>query len=324
MKPKYFDFRFLVGIFIILILVLYFYRAIPEHLYTLNHYYVLLGFVTLLVIVFIKQIKWYFLLRWIRKNWRLAFKSFFTGQFINEIAPMGTGDLAKAYMVRKHSSKSFGFALSTPYMERIMDIAVLSSFAVLSSLFLFFTTISSYVSLIFVLILILAIGFFLLAIFPKNIAGFIKNILERIEKPIPLKLIKNLISKIELFLLEMAKDFQDALRIFKDKKLFISLMLLLAVSDWILEGVCQVFLLNSLGYSIPVLVSIGIVSISWLVSIPSMIPGGLGIRETVLSLLFASFGIPFSAALVSVLIYRGLVVLIFGSGSLVSLKIKIQ
>ena len=324
MNSRYFDFKLIIGLFIIIVLIIGFYGPISEHFHTLNLYYVMLGFLVLLFIIFIKQIKWYFLLRGVVKNGKLAFKSFFTGQFINEIAPMGTGDLAKAYMVRRHSEKSFGFTLSVPYMERIMDIIVLSFIAILSSLLLFFTTISSYVSLIFVLITLLAVGFFLLAIFPKTIAGFIKNILERIERLIPLKLIKKLISKIEMFLLETAKDFQDALKVFKDKKLFISMMFLLAISDWVLEGVCQVFLLNSLGYSIPVLVSIGIVSIPWLVSIPSMIPGGLGIREAVLSLLFTSFGIPFSAALVSVLIYRGLVVLIFGSGSIISLKIKLS
>jgi len=117
-------------------------------------------------------------------------------------------------------------------------------------------------------------------------------------------------------------DFKKALLSFRGRKSFIFLLLLMAVADWLLEGVCQVFLLNSLGYSIPVFVSIGIVSISWLVSIPSMIPGGLGIREAILSLLFASVGVPFPAALVSVLIYRGLVMFMFGSGSLISLKIR--
>jgi uncharacterized protein (TIRG00374 family) len=323
MKMRYFDFRFLVGIFIIIVLLLYFYGPVSEHINTLNPSYVFLGLATLLAVIGIKQLKWRLLLGK-TAGWRLAVKSYFTGQFVNEIAPMGVGDLTKAYIVRKYSKKSFGHSLSVPYMERIIDIVVLSSFAILSSLFLFFFTISSYMSLISLLVAVLAAGFFMLAAFPVRIANILKRIMESTRHVVHIRLVERIISKLEKFILEVSKDFQEAIKSFGKRKKFIFAMLIMAVADWTLEGVCQLFLLNSMGYSIPVLVSVGIVSISWLVSIPSMIPGGLGIRETVLSLLSTAWGIPFSAALVSVLVYRGMVVLIFGSGTLISLRIKIK
>ena len=321
MKMRYFDFKLLAGLFIILVLLFYFYGPISEHVYSLQPTYLLLGFLTLLSVVTIKQAKWYTLLGEIR-NRRLAFKSYFTGQFVNEIAPIGTGDLTKAYMVRRYSKKSFGFAFALPYMERVVDITILGTFAILSSLFLFLTTISSYVSIVFVLVFVLALGFLLTALFPIKIAITAKKIMEFLRKIIHVRLIEKIISKLEIFILEISKDFQEALKAFGGRKMLIFAMLLMALCDWVLEGVCQFFLINALGYSIPVLASVGIVSISWLVSIPLMIPSGLGIRETVFSLLFVSFGVPFSAALVSMLIYRGLVVIVFGSGALISLKIK--
>lgn len=321
MKYRYFDLRFVVGIFIILVLLFYFYGPMSEHLYALDVFYLFLGLAVLLGIIVIKQIKWRLLVGKIG-GWRLAFKSYFTGQFVNEVAPMGAGDLTKAYIIRRYSKKSFGHSLSVPYMERVLDISVLSAFAILSSLFLFLATIASYVSIVFILVLALAIGLFLLATFPVKIAGIAKKMMEFLRKMIHASFAEKIISKLERFISEISKDFQDAIRSFGNRKFFMLAMLLMAVTDWVLEGVCQLLLLKSLGYTIPLLISIGIVSISWLVSIPSMIPGGLGVRETVLSLLFVSWGVPFSAALVSVLMYRGLVVLIFGSGALVSLKIK--
>jgi uncharacterized protein (TIRG00374 family) len=322
MKIRYFNSRFLVGVFIIIVLLLYFYGPVSQHIYTLNPAYVFLGMATLLAIVGIKQLKWRLLLGK-AAGWKLSVKSYFTGQFVNEIAPMGVGDLTKAYVIRKYSKKSFGHSLSVPYMERVIDIIVLSSFAILSSLFLFLFTISSYVSLVFLLVAILAAGFFMLAAFPVRIASILKRIMEFTRKIIHTRLAEKIISKLEKFILEVSKDFQEAVKSFGKRKTLVFAMIIMAMADWVLEGVCQLFLLNSLGYSIPILISVGIVSISWLVSIPSMIPGGLGIRETILSLLFASWGVPFSAALVSVLIYRGLVMLVFGTGALVSIRIKI-
>jgi len=158
MKSRYFDFKFLIGIFIIIVMVAIFYGQVSQHIYSLNYYYLFLGFLTLIFIVSIKFAKWYLLLGAVR-SWKLAFKSYFTGQFVNEIAPTGTGDLTKAYLIRKYSSRSFGTSLSVPYMERILDIAVLSSFAILSSIFLFFATISTYISLIFIVVFALSVGF---------------------------------------------------------------------------------------------------------------------------------------------------------------------
>jgi uncharacterized protein (TIRG00374 family) len=321
MKTKYFSFKLLFGLLILTVLIAGFYGPMSEHVVSMNYFYVFLAFVVILVVIAIKQVKWYLLMGNVREK-KLAVKSYFTGQFINEIAPMGTGDLTKAYMIRKYTKKPFGFALSIPYMERVIDISVLSVFAILSSVFLFLNTMSSYLSLIFILILGLAVILFLLATFPVKIARVFKSILEFKRRIIPIKFIDRVIKKLEVFIVETSKDFQEAIKAFKNRKIFLLTILALVLFDWVLEGVVQVMLIKSVGYDIPILISIGIVAISWLVSIPSMIPGGLGVRETVTSLLFSSVGIPFPVALVSVLTYRALVVFIFSSGALISLKIE--
>ena len=58
MKYRYFDLRFVVGIFIILVLLFYFYGPVSEHLYALDVFYLFLGLTVLLGIIVIKQVKW--------------------------------------------------------------------------------------------------------------------------------------------------------------------------------------------------------------------------------------------------------------------------
>ncbi|MCK5022714.1 MAG: flippase-like domain-containing protein [Candidatus Aenigmarchaeota archaeon] len=321
MISKYLNIKLVVGLIIITLLVIGFSNSVTEHIHAMNPFYVGCAVVVLLSVITVKQIKWYMLMGEVR-NAKLAFKSYFTGQFVNDIAPVGTGDVTKAYIIKKYTKKPFGFALSISYMERLVDISILSIFAVISSMFFFVSTISSYISIIVVIVFVLGIGFFLLAMFPVKLASIIKSILVIIRRIIPAMFIVKIIKKLETFIFETSKDFQEALVAFKNRRMLIIFIIMLAVLDWLLEGVCQVVFLYSLGYEIPILVSVGIVAISWLISIPSMIPSGLGIRETVLSLLFSSMGVPFAVALTSVLVYRAFATLIFASGAVISLKIE--
>jgi len=314
---KYLDVKFFIGLFIVILLILYVHIQLIENIQKMNVLYFFLSFFVFLIIVGIKQLKWYLL---VNNNWRFAFKTYFPGQFINEIAPIGSGDIAKAYLIKKYSKKSFGSSLVVPYMERLIDITVLSIFTIFASIFLFLSVISSYISIIFTIIIILAIGFLLIVLFPVKMANIIKKVIQSFRKIIRVKYFDEIIKKIEFFVGNISEEFQKAVMIFANKKTLLIFLFSMALCDWFLEGVCLLFMLKALGFSIPLFASVGIVAISWLVSIPSMIPGGLGVRETILSILFSSFGVPFVSALLSVLVYRVMVLSIFGVGTFVTIR----
>ena len=206
MISKYLNIKLVVGLIIIALLIIGFYKPVSEHIHTMNPFYVGCAVTVLLSVITVKQIKWYMLMGEVR-NVKLAFKSYFTGQFVNEIAPVGTGDVTKAYIIKKYTKKPFGFALSISYMERVADISILSLFAIISSVFLFMATISSYISVIIAIVFLMGIGFLLLATFPVKIANTIKTILVFIRKIIPAKFIIKIIKKLEKFIFETSKDF---------------------------------------------------------------------------------------------------------------------
>lgn len=314
---KYLDVKFFVGLFIVILLILYTYPQLIENVQKMNLLYFLISFFVFLIIVGVKQLKWYLL---VNNNWRFAFKTYFPGQFINEIAPIGSGDIAKAYLIKKYSKKSFGSSLVAPYMERMIDVTILSLLTIFASIFLFLSLISSYISLLFTIIIILALGFLLTALFPVKMANIIKKIMQISRKVIRVKYLDKIIKKIEIFVVNVSEEFQKAVMTFANKRTLMVFLFFMALCDWFLEGVCLLFMLKALGFSIPLFASVGIVAISWLVSIPSMIPGGLGVRETILSILFSSFGVPFVSALLSVLVYRVMVLSIFGVGTFVTIR----
>ena len=73
---------------------------------------------------------------------------------------------------------------------------------------------------------------------------------------------------------------------------------------WIGDMLCLFFILKGFGYQIHIAPLVFTYTATTFASIISFIPGGLGVNESVSSLLLISFGAPASVAVFSVLVYR--------------------
>jgi len=103
---------------------------------------------------------------------------------------------------------------------------------------------------------------------------------------------------------ELFEDIYKGIRFFKSKKRFMFLAFLAALVYWLGDIACLLFVFLSFGR----LVDIGILlfgyGVATLVSLISFVPGGLGVTEGSLGLIYAGAGIPVSLALMTILIFR--------------------
>jgi len=103
---------------------------------------------------------------------------------------------------------------------------------------------------------------------------------------------------------EVFEDIYKGLHLFSRKKRFSALALLAGVLYWLGDITCFFFVFLSFGYLINFGVLIFSYSLSTLAGMISFIPGGLGVTEGFMGLLFNSFSIPLSVAVVSILVFR--------------------
>gem|GEM_PF-5252221 len=311
------------GLIIILVVVFYFSVPIAENLSKIDPIYVFYSFVILVLVITMKQIKWHILLNQTTKSrFKLSIATYFPGQLINEIAPTGTGDLAKAYLIKQHIKITGGSAIAVPYIERAIDILILSSIAILSVLFMFSASISVYTGILAVVIIFLSVIFLLIATIPKRIADVLTKVIDFVTKP-DIKILRKIGYKAGRFIVILAGDFGAAVGLYKNRKKILALSIIISIIDWILEGFGMLLLLKAVGFDIPLLPSVGIVAVSWIVGIASMFPGGLGVREIVLSVLYSMYSIPFSSAFLATIIYRFIIFVCFSTGSVASLWIVV-
>lgn len=103
---------------------------------------------------------------------------------------------------------------------------------------------------------------------------------------------------------EVFEDIYRGLHLFSRKKRFSALAILAGVIYWLGDIACFFFVFLSFGY----LINFGVLtfsySLSTLAGMISFIPGGLGVTEGSLGLIFNSFSIPLSISLVSILVFR--------------------
>jgi uncharacterized protein (TIRG00374 family) len=169
-------------------------------------------------------------------------------------------------------------------------------------------------------IILLSVIFLLIALIPAKIANLFSAIVRLLAKT-NMGIIKKLGEKANRFITSIANDFQVALKVYRYRKKILACGIAMSIADWFLEGLCLLFLIRATGYDIPFLPSVGIVAISWIIGIASMLPGGLGIREAVLSMLYSTISVSFASAFLATIIYRFMIFLCFGIGSLAAVQI---
>ena len=101
---------------------------------------------------------------------------------------------------------------------------------------------------------------------------------------------------------ESASKFRQGIKSLPPKTLAYALAL--SAIAWLFEGLGNQLIFSALGIQLPILTVVGITSAGLIAGFASMIPGGIGSRETVMVLLYSAAGVPAPAVIVQSILYR--------------------
>jgi uncharacterized protein (TIRG00374 family) len=238
-----------------------------------------------------------------------AFKVMLIGLAINQVTPIGVGDLARVYIAKKRLNIAVGEALAPTVVERILDITFLAIAAVL---FLFLvTTGSRYVWQIIVPVVLLIIGYGLL--FNRRFLDKLGRLLENLKQKRFFSLYLGRVSS------SLSIDtFKNAMLEFRGRRTLL-LSILLTILTWGIGSIGEYLLLLAFGVKVPVLDVLSIYCASWLIGTFSFLPGGLGAKEVSFALLLSTLGVPLTIGMWASLIDRLIVYILVGGGAFVSL-----
>lgn len=273
-----------------------------------NPYLLVVAFFILFVTIYIfRIIRWLMLFN--KAKPVEASKVMLIGLAVNQIAPIGTGDLTRAYIAKKRLNLSIGETLASTVVERILDITFL---VIASILFLFLlTTGNRYIWQIIIPIVLLIAGYGLL-IKPQflNKLGWL---LEKLEQRRFFSLYLGGLSR-SLSL----NTFKNAMLEFRGGRTLL-IPILLTIATWGAGTMAQYTLLLAFGVKIPILYLLGIYCASWIIAAFSFLPGGLGAKEVSFAFLLSTLGIPLTIGMWVSLIDRLIAYILLGSGAFVSL-----
>ncbi len=103
---------------------------------------------------------------------------------------------------------------------------------------------------------------------------------------------------------EVFEEIYVGIGLFASKKRFSLLAILYGLVYWFGDILCLYFVFHSFGYSINFGVLTLSYSISTLAGLISFIPGGFGVTEGSLGLIFAGFGVPLAVSVTSIIVFR--------------------
>ncbi|MHC1566658.1 MAG: lysylphosphatidylglycerol synthase transmembrane domain-containing protein [Candidatus Syntropharchaeia archaeon] len=258
----------------------------------------ILAFFIYLFVVLIKSLRWVILFRSV--NPLNACKVYFIGQAMNEIAPIGSGELTRAYIAKDRFEIFAGETIASATIERAAD----TSFIVgVCGMFILFHGYEGWMGIIVPAGILLAL---LLIILKPNLLDWIDFIPRKAGK-----IGKKISDSIEVF--------KETIFTYHERKNTIFFCIFLTILAWVIESGGHSVLLESLGYNVFFLEILGIAATSWVIGTFSFLPGGLGAREAVFAFLLGISGVPFSVGLSTALIYRGMTYLLLGTGAMLSI-----
>jgi uncharacterized protein (TIRG00374 family) len=238
-------------------------------------------------------------------------KIFLIGQATNQIAPMGTGELARAYVGYRYYMIRFSKTLVPSVIERVMDI---SFFLILSLVcFTIFIPSGQFYFQIGIFILLLMVGF-LFILRPQTLDRFVERLEVAFENRG--KFLARLSSKI----LSSWESFKKSMYVYHKRKGTLFVTGVFTVTIWTIDAITQYMLLRAFGVYIPIYFVIGIISASFIIGALSFLPGGLGAREFAFATLVTFVAVDWSVGLSVALVYKGIVYLIIGIGALLAIS----
>jgi len=239
-----------------------------------------------------------------------AFKIWMIGQAVNEVAPIGTGEVTRAYFAKKYFKIKIRKTLVAIVIERTSDVTFLGVMAVACTILLLSGT--SMIPIIVIIFILLGIVYSILY-YPANLDHF-RVVLKWLRKR-KSRFFNNLGKKGEYWL----KGLKSSLMVQRERKNIILISIVFTIFIWSVEAVGYYLLLDSVGYEIEYYYVLIIISASWIIGALSFLPGGIGARELTFAFLMTTLGVPEVESMTIALIYRGIAYLILGSGSMISI-----
>lgn len=255
--------------------------------------FILLSELTLILVPLLKAFRLHKLISPLKKIRRAStFKIFFLGQLINQGFVSTLGDLSKPLMFQKFYKIKFSDALGAVVTGRIFDFSII---IFLASFAFFIISPNSSVKLALIIPLVLLLLILSIVLLPEK---WFKKF-EKLGK-----------------VYEIVRRFREYVKSLKLR--YIITLIFISVLAWLIEGAGFALLFKSFNINLSYPIVLVITAISLLIGFISMVPGGIGSRETAMILLYSQFRVPGVVIMSLSLIYRFLVALNDLSGYTIS------
>lgn len=282
-----------------------------EYLYTTllkaDVYLLLIAFFLGILALVNKLVRWSNLFR--ETKFVDACKVYLIGQMVNVVAPIGIGELTRAYIAKTKLNIPAGKTLASAIIERVSDTTFLVALSVVCLTLLIPG--NGYTWQIAIPILILFVAYTLL--FNPHFLDRIAFIVGRLFKKE-----EGIFNKTGVRFSKSLISFKVAILSFHGKKNIIAQTILLTVLAWIIYASAVFLLLLAFDISVAIFYVLIIVCASEVFGAFSFLPGGLGAKEISLAILLNVVGVPFNIGMAVALIDRGMAYMQLGSGALIS------
>ncbi len=284
-----------------------------KHIKYANHTYLIISFLIISIGFLLWALRWNIIIKQLKKvNYLTMFPIFLTGLLINTITPSGRmgGEPIKTYYLAKRYKLSRSKAFATTIADKIYNLIIFFALCSFSILFIAFNThINFYIKIILVILpslVALILIFPIIAIFNNKLRTFLTNkILPLVYK---FYLFKTFLNKFESYdhlksyvVKKLDKFLRFLKKVLRNKKITAK-CITITILFWICTYLSVYFIFLSLGQKISIIPIIIVVTLSLLFGDISFLPGGIGLIEGLMIVLYLTFGInPDIAIVVTVL-----------------------
>ena len=219
--------------------------------------------------------------------------SYFLGQMTNELLPMGSGELVRIAILKQRYTLGFLRIVPAIVLERFLDLALL--------LLLSMVLVAALLNLLLVgFLLVVLIAFMAFILKPEFFKALILNL------PV-LSSGKGVLSRTYSLLKVKLMELCDSMTFYGRRKSLLFTSAIMTVVAWIgLESTSQYVLTTGFGIHVSFVTIVGVVAVSWVLGIASLLPGGLGTREAVYAIALSSTGVPFEIGISIAMLYRAI------------------
>lgn len=258
--------------------------VIASHIAQSNYIFILAGFIVAFITILLGVLKWKVMLKGV--SFVELFPVQVLGYTISNFTPGKAAEPAKAVLLKMRKGIPVSSSLTSIIWERVSDIIAVILFSIIAITSLavgsfFFVSIIGMA--IFAAIIAVSFG----VLYSRNFGMR----LFRFARKLPI-------------LKRLPENFMDLFYKIKIKKSRIVACFTVALITWAIEGAVLYLALAAFGIFVNPIVLVGIVSLSIVIGIASLLPGGLGTTEVVMIFLLGLVGVESSIAATAAIVFR--------------------